>query len=262
VVNNSNSNPTGNFSDSGANAVPPTGDPMFHTTDSGAYSGNPDPTGNFSDSGANAVPPTGDAMFYTPTGVENYTFRVAEKGRGTIIGLVCALSGQYQLVFSLQQNRLLVVMNNNYGTYVHSVPYYLIKDCKIRERFSIGWIVVYALLLALCIAVMVTKDLATGIVSLVLLVLIFLVIGIKRNTFLLTLHDEKVVKIKMTRLRRKERIAKRDFLSHIRVRMDNAVNTGAVYESAITELTLGDIKNGVKSAEKKAVVDEIINRES
>lgn len=80
--------------------------------------------------------------------------------------------------------------------------------------------------------------------------------------FSATLNDGTVVKIKrIIKLRKGETAAKQKFLSNLNEKISSAVNTGEAYETATTIILVGDAGTGITTADKKAMVDEIINKD-
>ena len=90
-----------------------------------------------------------------------------------------------------------------------------------------------------------------------MLFMIFL--GFKNARFLLTLNDNQKIKIKMSKISKKKKQEKQDFVESMNFKISNAVNTGAVFERAGTALTVGDLRNHVSAEERKSEVEAIKN---
>ncbi len=191
---------------------------------------------------------------------QTYSFKIFQRGTNSIFKMIQSLKGAYKADFTLKENRLLVIKTDNFGETVYSVPYYLIKSCDVIEKMSVGMVIsfIFAGLIALALL---TTDAFLAILVLLLMAAIFFIYGIKKTIFSLILNDGNTVKIKMMKIKKNKITDKQNFLNAVNARIKSAVNTGDVFETAATELTVGDIRNGVKSDEKKALVDSIINKD-
>jgi len=81
----------------------------------------------------------------------------------------------------------------------------------------------------------------------------------QKRTVLLTLNDNQKIKIKMSKISKKKKQEKQDFVESMNFKISNAVNTGAVFERAGTALTVGDLRNHVSAEERKSEVEAIKN---
>ena len=59
----------------------------------------------------------------------------------------------------------------------------------------------------------------------------------------------------MSKISKKKKQEKQDFVESMNFKISNAVNTGAVFERAGTALTVGDLRNHVSAEERKSEVD-------
>lgn len=195
-------------------------------------------------------------------GAENqtYSFKIFPRGSNNIFKMIQSWRGSYKADFTLKENRLLVIKTDNFGETVYSVPYYLIKSCDIIEKLSVGMVISFVIAGLMALALL-TTDPFLGILVLLLMAAIFFIYGIKKTVFLLILNDGNTVKIKMMKIKKNKIPDKQNYLNAVNVRIKSAVNTRDVFETAATELTVGDIRNGVKSDEKKALVDSIKNKD-
>ena len=195
-------------------------------------------------------------------GAENqtYSFKIFPRGSNSIFKMIQSWRGAYKADFTLKEHRLLVLKTDNFGETVYSVPYYLIKSCDVIEKLSVGMVIsfVFAGLMALALL---TTDPFLAILVLLLMVAIFFIYGIKKTVFSLILNDGNTVKMKIMKIKKNKITDKQNFLNAVNARIKSAVNTGDVFETAATELTVGDIRNGIKSDEKKALVDSIKNKD-
>jgi hypothetical protein len=192
---------------------------------------------------------------------DTFTCRIYHRGKALISESIRQYQGAYTAEFMLKQNRLLIKTIDNYGETVYSIPYYLIQNATLTEKISIGLVILYVFALSLGIFSFST-NVTVGILVLILVVVWFLLFGAKKTMFSATLSDGTVVKIKrIIKLRKRETAAKQKFFNSLNAKISSAVNTGEAYETATTIILVGDAGTGITTADKKAMVDEIINKD-
>ena len=149
--------------------------------------------------------------------------------------------GAYKADFTVEDNRLLI-------------------DETLKESISPMLIFTYLICALVAIALLATgTEILTGILVLIVLVLFMIFLGFKNARFLLTLNDNQKIKIKMSKISKKKKQEKQDFVESMNFKISNAVNTGAVFERAGTALTVGDLRNHVSAEERKSEVEAIKN---
>ena len=202
--------------------------------------------------GARLTPSAGNisgAAAGNSNAAKTFSFKMHANGRCSIFNSLKQFRGAYKADFTVEDNRLLIDETDNYGETVSSVPYYLIK-----------LIFTYLICALVAIALLATgTEILTGILVLIVLVLFMIFLGFKNARFLLTLNDNQKIKIKMSKISKKKKQEKQDFVESMNFKISNAVNTGAVFERAGTALTVGDLRNHVSAEERKSEVEAIKN---
>ena len=202
--------------------------------------------------GARLTPSAGNisgAAAGNSNAAKTFSFKIHAKGRSSIFNTIKQFRGAYKADFTVEDNRLLIDETDNYGETVSSVQYYLIK-----------LIFTYLICALVAIALLATgTEILTGILVLIVLVLFMIFLGFKNARFLLTLNDNQKIKIKMSKISKKKKQEKQDFVESMNFKISNAVNTGAVFERAGTALTVGDLRNHVSAEERKSEVEAIKN---
>ena len=213
--------------------------------------------------GARLTPSAGNisgAAAGNSNAAKTFSFKIHAKGRSSIFNTIKQFRGAYKADFTVEDNRLLIDETDNYGETVSSVPYYLIKEFSLKESISPMLIFTYLICALVAIALLATgTEILTGILVLIVLVLFMIFLGFKNARFLLTLNDNQKIKIKMSKISKKKKQEKQDFVESMNFKISNAVNTGAVFERAGTALTVGDLRNHVSAEERQSEVEAIKN---
>lgn len=199
-------------------------------------------------------------QYKTVNDEKSFSFKIFPRGRSYIFKTIQSFRGAYKVNFTVEENRLLVVRSDNYGETVYSAPYYLIRRFELSESIS-ALAFLYLLFAVIAILLIATVDYAgKGIMLLAFICVFICLYGFKENVFVLLLNDGQRVKIRLMKISKKKKIERNDFINMVNYKINNAVNTGAVFESAGTELTIGDIRNRISIEEKKRLMDSIKNR--
>ena len=175
--------------------------------------------------GARLTPSAGNisgAAAGNSNAAKTFSFKIHAKGRSSIFNTIKQFRGAYKADFTVEDNRLLIIFT-------------------------------YLICALVAIALLATgTEILTGILVLIVLVLFMIFLGFKNARFLLTLNDNQKIKIKMSKISKKKKQEKQDFVESMNFKISNAVNTGAVFERAGTALTVGDLRNHVSAEERKS----------
>ena len=192
---------------------------------------------------------------------KKFSFKIFPRGRSYILQIIKSFKGAYKVDFSVEKNRLLVIKTDNYGETVYSIPYYLISKFELKQSISVSFLFIYLICILLAVGLIITgESIGKGLVVLALICVFIYLYGFKKNIFSVLLNDGQQVKIKLMKISKKKKVEKDDFVNTVSYKIKNAVNTGDIFESAGTELTIGDIRNKISMEERRKLVDLIKNK--